>query len=183
VLIGMTGIVCASWLVAQTGAGEVGERLNLPKVDGWKAGSERPIFGEDTGYSVGYSGQGVTVTVYVYNRGLKSVPDDLTAKEVQQEFELVKEAVQEAKSRGIYEDVKELKSDQATLGGLPDGPKALHVVFNLRVLKQDSRSEFYLLTHRNHFIKLRVSRTIDGGKEQDADLARLYKALANELAK
>jgi len=158
-------------------------KLSFPQVKGWVHSKPRPLPAGSGGYSVGYDSDDRTaVTVYVYNRGLASIPNNLAAKEMQKEFATAKEAVREAKRLGIYENLQEQESGEAVLGGRKPGLKALYARFLLRIEKQDTVSEIYLLPHRNHFIKLRVTRPEKEIEKTQGSLDRLYAELSKLLA-
>jgi hypothetical protein len=161
-----------------------GLKLALPDVKGWERSSPRPLPPESGGYSVGYnSDERIAVTIYVYNRGRKQISDDLSAEEVQKELTGAKEAIEEAKRRGLYESAKEETSGESPLGGLKEGPKALYARFKIRNNSEDTLSEIYILPHRNHFIKVRVTRAADGPASADSALDRLFTDVGKLLGK
>jgi hypothetical protein len=161
-----------------------GPKLSFPEVKGWVLSAPRPLPPESGGYSVGYNSvDKVAVTVYVYNRGLARVPDDLSAKEVQRELAGAKAAVLEAKRLGLYKEVREEESGQSSLGGRKEGPKTLYARFRVQIGDQDNVSEIYVMPYRNHFIKLRVTRPATAPESVRASLDRLYAQLSKLLAK
>jgi hypothetical protein len=159
-----------------------GLKLPFPDVKGWDRSKPRALPGD--GYSVAYnSDEKIAVTVYVYNRGLERIPDDLDGKEVKRELTGAKEAILEAKRRGIYDEVQEEKSGEATLGSLKDAPKMLYARYLLKIDKQENLSEIYVFPYRNHFVKLRITRSAKGPETAQASLDRLCAELSKMLAK
>src|SRR5687768_13750030 len=93
--------------------------LPFPKVEGWEKTGTRPLPKESgPGYSVFYNCKAphVGVTVYVFDRRLAEIPNDLASPVVKGEFEGAKAAVHEAKKHGVYEAVKEEKSGESRIG-------------------------------------------------------------------
>src|SRR3954452_25265337 len=72
-------------------------KLHLPDVQGWEHTDARPIPGGD-GYSVAYDSAAphITVTLYVFNRNLPRVEDNLTSQAIRDEFASAKDAIQQA---------------------------------------------------------------------------------------
>jgi hypothetical protein len=157
-----------------------GLRLPFPEVKGWKRLPPRQLPPPGDGYSIGYNGPETAVTIYVYNRGLAKVPDDLSSEVVRREMTGAKEAVHEAKRLGYYEEVKEEAAGTGTLGGRKEGRKALYARYRIKVRKEEVRSEIYILPYRNHFLKIRVTRHSD---KADKALGKLFAALEAMLAK
>jgi hypothetical protein len=158
-------------------------KLSFPKVNGWALSPPRKLPGD--GYSVAYNAteERVAVTVYVYNRGLARIPNDLTSEPIRRELDGAKDAIMQAKRLGVYEEVREEASKESTLGGGKESPKALYARFRLRIMKQDTLSELYVLPYQNHFVKVRATRTAQDAKKTQASLDRLYTALGRLLEK
>ena len=159
--------------------------LPLPKVEGWEKSDARPLPKESgRGYSVAYNCKEphVAVTVYVYDRGLAEIPDDLASAAVKREFEGAKAAVHAAKKQGAYDEVKEEKSGESRLGGRDAAPKALHARFRTTIEKQELTSDLYVLSHRNQFVKIRVTRPADSEKAAKPRLDLLFDGIAKVLA-
>jgi hypothetical protein len=154
-------------------------KLDFPKVKGWDRLDRRALPPESGGYCTGYHANGnVVVTVYVYNRGLTKISDDLSAKEVKKEMAGAIEGVMEAKRLGHYEEAREESSGETSLGDPEKGPRALHARFRLQIDKEDHLSDIYVLPYRNHFIKIRTTRAA-----KDAAAAGRLEPLYAELGK
>jgi hypothetical protein len=166
-------------------SGEKTLKLSFPTVNGWRLAPPR-TYPSPGGYSVAYNTtteDKCTVTVYVYNRGLACIPNDITSEPIRREIDGAKDAILQAKRLGVYEEVREEASKESTLGGGKDSPKALYARFRLRIMKQDLLSELYVLPYQNHFIKVRVTRSAQDAKKTQASLDRLYTALGRLLEK
>ena len=167
------GALCVLLSFARADAPKDKPELPFPKVEGWEKTGARPLPKESgRGYSVAYDCRTphVAVTVYVYDRGLAEIPDDPASPAVKREFE------------GAYEDVKEEKSGESRLGGRDAAPKALHARFRMTIEKQEVTSELYVLSHRNQFVKIRVTRPADADKAAQPRLDVLFDAIAKALA-
>ena len=78
--------------------------LTFPVIQGWKKSGQRKLPPGSGGYSLGYnSDNGAAATIYVYNRGLGRIPDDLTSGPVKKEMEGAKDGVLQAKKLGYYQ--------------------------------------------------------------------------------
>jgi hypothetical protein len=119
--------------------------------------------------------------VYVYNAGLRSIPDDLGAPVVRDQFERAKGDVHAARRQGLYQSVEELSQGEARLGRSPDAPRAHHARF--RIARGDEKlvSDLYLTVHRDHFVKIRCSRPDTEDAQRQAALAELLDALGTML--
>lgn len=133
--------------------------LTFPVIEGWEKGDTTVYPTPELGYSIAYqSEEGGTVTIYVYNGGLKKISNDITDKIVKSQMEQAKNDIKQYGKLGYYEDVKEVKSDTVTLGGSSGKIKALHSLFTFTIRGQDVDSEIYLFSHQNNFIKIRATR-------------------------
>ena len=149
-------------------------KFNFPDVKGWKRGEIRPYPEKAAGYSVAYnSDDGITVTVYVYDRGLKEIPNDLTSAVVKEQFKGAKDAIYEAMKLKYYESVKELKSDEGTLGKKDRAPKTLTASFELGTKQGLVLSDIHVTVYENHFIKLRCTRPKDSAEKTQKSLDTL----------
>ncbi|MCR4412630.1 MAG: hypothetical protein NUV77_09425 [Thermoguttaceae bacterium] len=154
-----------------------------PNVRGWSRQDPPHLFDRKAlGYSVRYgSPLNIRVDVYVYNAGLRSIPDDLGAPVVRDQFERAKGDVHAARRQGLYQSVEELSQGEARLGRSPDAPRAHHARF--RIARGDEKlvSDLYLTVHRDHFVKIRCSRPDTEDAQRQAALAELLDALGTML--
>lgn len=163
-------------------AADEGLKLSFPDVKGWDRTPARPLPPDSGGYSVAYrSADGAAITLYVYNRNLPRVPDDLSSAAVKREMDGAKEAILELKRQGKYDEAKEEESGKSTLG--EGGRPALYARYRLKVQEQEAVSEIFVLAHRNHFIKVRATRPADGPKVLPEAVAKLYAKISEVLVK
>jgi hypothetical protein len=154
--------------------------LKFPDVEGYALSEKRPLPGD--GYSVAYqSKERFTITVYVYNRGLKSIPDDLKSKEVGNEMTGARDAIKEAVRQGYYQEVTDGETGETTLG--KDGPKVLFAKLSIKAQGRTSHSEIYVMPFRNHFIKLRISYPAENAKTAAETLKPIYDSIGGMFAK
>jgi hypothetical protein len=142
---------------------------------------------------VGYNANdgAARVTVYVYNRGLAGIEDDLASAMVMKEFSLSILGMEAARVRGQYPELKQEVVGQYTLGGLRSGRKALYGRFSARmntafprtsgIDNEEVVTELYLLPYRDHFIKVRSTFPRDRQDSLNESLDRLYNELSAML--
>ena len=93
-------------------------KVEFPDIDGWEKSDITKYPTAELGYSVNYeSEEGGRVTVYVYNGGVKNIPDGASDKAVKNELEKAKGDIRQAGKMGYYDDIKEIKNETVTLGG------------------------------------------------------------------
>ena len=63
------------------------------------------------GVSVPYDRPGITVTVYIYTFGFKSIPNDLSSPALKNHFAQVMQDIYEVEKRGYYKFVKRLRRE------------------------------------------------------------------------
>lgn len=149
-------------------------KVEFPEVEGWKKSVVRNPSAE-LGDMINYDSNEGRVTVYLYNAGVKNISDDVKDGTIKDEMENAKNGIYQLGEMGIYQNVKEVKSDTVMLGGGSGKVKALHSLFNFNAKGQDLVSEIYLFGYKNNFVKIRATRPKAGGTEN--------KAFADLLAK
>lgn len=155
-------------------------KIEFPEIDGWEKGEVTKYPSSALGYSIGYeSDKGEIVTVYVYNGGLKVIPNDVNHKTIKDEMDRAKGDIHQVAKMGYYENVKELKNDTITLSGESGKVKALHALLTFKANGQDVSSEIFIWSHQNYFIKIRATRKTEkeivNSKEFTAFLAEMDK--------
>jgi len=148
------------------------EEIEFPTVDGWTRGEKQiiPDDGGGRGHVINYDSKtNGRVTVYIYTRGLKSIPDGL-GKLVEEELEGAKAAIRVVAGTGAYGEVKGGKTETITLGGDKGRVKSLRASYVFNRNGQVLNSEIYLFGYQDHFIKLRASRPASASNEAFAAL-------------
>jgi hypothetical protein len=149
----------------------------FPEIEGWESTDIQTYPTPALGYSVTYqSEEGGRLTVYVYDGGLKTIPNDITDKVIVKELDKARNEILQIGKMGVYENVKEIKSDTVTLGGANGKIKAVRSLFNFSVKGNKLDSEIYLFGHKNKFVKIRSTRPkAENGAENKALVALLAK--------
>jgi hypothetical protein len=132
--------------------------VNFPKVGGWTLTPKYVYPTPDLGYSVSYeSPEGGRVTVYVYDGGRTTIPNDLTGV-VADEMNRAKSDIQAAVNAGMYETAKVLRSETINFGGPNGRVKTLYASYDLAARGNQLHSEIYLFPYQNYFVKIRATR-------------------------
>lgn len=151
--------------------------LNFPDVEGWSRSDKVAIPVEESGFTVNYDSVArERMTVYVYTRGSSPLPKDLSGI-IKEEFEGAKDAIKMVAEAGMYTNLKELKSEKSTVGGANGKVKALHALLSFDVKGTKMRSEIFVFAHKDHVIKLRVTRPEAVSKDRDASYAQLLTSI------
>jgi hypothetical protein len=157
------GLALASWLIgvspvnAAPRAGVVDllpSPFVLPKRIGPMLFRGEPHKYEDPklGVSYQYGGDGLSLTVYVYNAGNDRIADGADTIPVCREFELAKQGVTQAYQK------TELKSEQLALLTPPDTwPQMREAMFEYEREAHPTISFVWITAAANYFVKLRLS--------------------------
>jgi hypothetical protein len=136
----------------------------------------------ELGYSVLYSAKrGVTVTVYVYDRGVRGIPDGIDSQVVKTEaaqsfFEMLGSPIWSETPEPAIDDEDSLGSHRQALPMLHQSAAGTDLDGN------DVQSHLYIRGGRGSFIKIRTTYRTALGKESEAMLANLWVALGRALS-
>lgn len=131
------------------------------------------------GVAIGYNALGITVTIYLYTLGMKSLPSNLESQVFRKHFAQVVGEVIRAGEKGMYENVKKASEGEVFLKGTTQtGPKALSASFSYLQNGRERLSKLYLLGHKNHFLKVRF--TYDRNAQAIAE--QTHKQFQEDLA-
>lgn len=131
------------------------------------------------GKSYGYRADGLTLTVYVYDKGIAGLPDGGDSMAVCQEFEAAKDDIGRTSA---YQNVKLQVEQLARLAFPEPWPLAREARFELDMHSTPSVSYVWITAASKHFVKLRFSAHADWRDElPDARLA-ILSALGAALA-
>lgn len=153
----------------------------FPEVEGWDKSDKTtyPVLG--LGYSYSYeSADGGRVTIYVYDKRLSEIPDGVSNSAVKDEFKQVKNEISQFGKAGVYQNLKEAKSETITLGGTGGKVKSLYALFYFNVRGQEMASELYIFGYKNNFIKIRATRPKNA--ENSRELANLLAEIDTVFA-
>ena len=197
IFVVLTGLSLVQIASAQDKAGDVSASKNtaavnttknseivFPDVEGWVRDEIYTYPTKELGYSVNYqSREGGKVTLYVYNGGHKTIPNGIADNLPKGEIEIAKDELNQVGRMGIYQDLKEVKSDAITLGGSSGKVKSLYSLFNFKLRGNVMTSEIYLFGYNNNFIKLRATRPKEAEGTVNKALAKLLAALDETFSK
>jgi hypothetical protein len=158
-------------------------KIDFPDIEGWEKSEITRYPNAELGYNINYKSEDAgLVSIYVYNMGLREIPNDLNHRILIEEMAGVKAAVQTYGNMGYYTDIKELKNETVVLGGKDGKMKALKSVFTYNLQGRPVISEAYILGHKNHFIKVRATYPKVEGETENKALADLLLKLESLLA-
>jgi hypothetical protein len=158
-----------------------GPKIEFPEVKGLTRGDKHTYPTPELGYSVGYKAPGFVATVYVYNRGLKKVPDGARSDEAKDEMKRLVEELDLVKQKGVYKSVKALgKEETVPFGKAKGAPSALRRRFEIEREDGVVLSEGYVTGFKNHFLKIRISHVPDD-KAAPERIAALLEALGGAI--
>jgi hypothetical protein len=148
--------------------------VKFPDVDGWTRGEKVQYPTSELGYSVSYGSPSGRVTVYVYNAGLKTIPNDLTGP-VADQMTTARKDIKAMVEQGGYDSSTEGKVETVTVGGPTGKVRSLHTEFTLKAKGNEFDSETYIFPYNDYFVKIRITRPKAVGKTED--LQELLKSL------
>ncbi|MDH3531183.1 MAG: hypothetical protein OEQ28_16610, partial [Acidobacteriota bacterium] len=152
--------------------------IRFPDVEGWERSQVYRYPLEELGYSVNYeSTVGGKVTLYVYDKNLKSIPDGIEGMLFKDELKDAKNQIMKAVELRYYESADILKDDSITLGGENGNVQALRMVIRLKTGGKNLTSEIYIFGYDNDFIKLRATRAEEIEGLQNRAITDLFAAL------
>ncbi len=154
------------------------DEIVFPIVDGWEKGDVQNYPVAELGYSVPYrSDDGDVITIYVYNAGVKNIPDTLDHKAIKGQMKQAKFDVFAMVEAGYYKNVREIKNETITLGGSSGKVKALYALLEFTARDVGSDSEIYLFPYRGNFIKIRATRPKTDGAVRSPEFLDLLAVL------
>ena len=169
------------WIEKQTGLAFPAKLAGLTR-------SRVQTYGQQAlGVSVGYSGEQLLKTdVYVYNKGIKEIPDGVDSKVVKDEIQQCVAEIKKMEQMGYYSSVAELASSIRVFGEDNGQKKALCRSFVYQEERRTGvpspvkRKSYLLLTgYKNHFFKIRFTFLI----EHEATGEQSLESFLSEIAK
>jgi hypothetical protein len=158
-----------------------GPKIDFPDLKGLNRSKIRTYDEPGLGYSLAYTKPGFTATVYVYNRGLKKVPDGPKSDEVKDEMKRLADEIDAVTKRGVYKSFKELgKEEIVPLGKGKGAPSTLRRRFEIERKDGTVLSEGYVTGFKNHFLKIRISHDPDD-KGAPEKIEALLEALGGAI--
>ena len=167
--------ICMALLMVSAAFGQPGaaKQFAFPNVVGWEKGETATYPSAELGYSVPYQSEtGGTVTIYVYNGGVRSIADGIGDQNVKNEIKKAETDIKSYGDAGYYQNVKLIKSETATIGGTRT---VLYSLFSMKIRGTDVDSEIYLFGYKNNFIKIRATRPKGRDGAANAEVDKLLK--------
>lgn len=130
------------------------------------------------GVSVGYNAPGITLTIYLYNMGMESVPDNIESAIFISHFKQVVDDVVQAGQAGYYGNLKKTSETSVPLLIRKNGPRAFSASFSYTQNGVDRLSKLDLLPFRKHFLKVRFTYDRDIQATAQNTLEKVLEYLA-----
>jgi hypothetical protein len=131
------------------------------------------------GVGVSYRAEKQKADLYIYNGGLKHLPDGIDSVEVQQHFKQIIGDIVEMEKQGHYQNVKIVSfGDKTEIGIQP----FLHAEVRFTQQTEDRISHVYLTVLKNRFLKIRFTYFASEDESGKRTLEALLKSLGTALA-
>ncbi|MDP3259621.1 MAG: hypothetical protein Q8M34_03410, partial [Thermodesulfovibrionales bacterium] len=135
------------------------------------------------GVSVPYDRQGITVTVYLYTLGLRSISDDLASPSLKEHFNQVIQDIYKVEKLGYYKFVNKTAEGITFFRADKTGLQALFASFSYVQNGVERLSKVYLLGHKQHFVKIRFTYDKSVQAQVEEKLTAFLNTMADMLEK
>ena len=135
------------------------------------------------GVGIGYNLPGVSMTVFIYDLGMKSIPADINSPLFKGQFDQAIADIFQAERMGVLENVKRLPGDPATMMPGPSGRKALSASFTFGLQGQEKNSKLFLTQYKNNWVKLRYTYDRNVQNRGEEIFNQFLKELADTMEK
>ena len=142
---------------------------------------------EGAGYSLRYQTKELLkADVYVYDMGIRNLPDGIASPEIRKEMEAVEGALRKVEQMGKYENVKELGSGVRKFANL--NTRFLWARFSYEqsagegvAFDRTRISDTFLLTHRGHFLKVRITTKREDLAKHEPQIDQFIREVAHQV--
>ena len=131
------------------------------------------------GRSFGYNASGISLSIYVYDYGVKNIPDGPDSVPLCEQFESAKREIEDG---GNYENVRLTSEASRRLSDAPESLVAREAVYELDRRGVRAVSALWLTAMDGYFLKLRLSLRWEVADELDEARARILESLAEAVA-
>jgi hypothetical protein len=143
-------------------------QITLPETIGalkFKERQDYKKYGPGLGYSVAYANRMSKVSIYVYDRELKDIPDGKEGKLVEQELKTAADDLKHAEKKGVYTNVKPMEGDLKLPKTVLDKFAAAGYTYDIT----GGGCKGYVLAagYRGKIIKFRTTQYVVDGKTND----------------
>jgi hypothetical protein len=181
-------LVAASALLIAAGAARTaddklpGPKIEWPDVKGLERQKPNAFKDAALGYSVAYLGDGVIVTIFVYDLGLEKIPTGPNSDTVKAEMYESALALEANKASGRYKRIEPIDEKVIPFGSNNAAPKLRRKRYEVEIAKEGPAvTELYVTGHRNHFLKIRTTYPAAAKQKSEKVIADLLDGLANGL--
>ena len=144
---------------------------------------------KELGYSLRYQTKDLLkADVYVYDLGIRNLPDGIASPEIRKEMENAKGVLRELEKMGKYKNVKELGNGERKFENL--NTRFLWTRFSYEqsagegVAFTGARiSETFLLAHRGRFLKVRITAKHADWVKHEPQIDQFIREIAQQLEK
>jgi hypothetical protein len=159
-----------------------GPKITWPEVKGLDRQKPNTFKDAALGYSVAYLGEGTVITVFVYNLGLKKIPDGPDSETVKAEMYESVLALEANKASGRYKSLQPLDEKVIPFGSGKGAPQIRRKRYEAEVVKEGAvLTEVYVTGYKDHFIKLRATYPADDKEKGQKQLETLLDGLGKGL--
>lgn len=132
----------------------------------------------ELGVGIGYNLPGASITVFLYNLGMKEIPADVTSPDFKRQFEQAVGDIFQAGKMGVLQNISRLPGNEIVTVPGGSGRKALSASFTFRMQERDVNSKLYLTQYRNNWVKLRF--TYDAAMQNTGE--EIFQRFLSELS-
>jgi hypothetical protein len=159
-----------------------GPKINWPEVKGLDKQKPNTFKDAALGYSVAYLGEGTVVTVFVYNLGLKKIPDGPDSDIVKAEMYESLLALEANKASGRYKSIQPVNEKVMAFGSSKTAPQIRRKRYEVEIAKEGAAiTELYVTGYKDYFIKLRVTYPADSKEKGEKLIDNLLDGLGKGL--
>ena len=131
------------------------------------------------GRSFGYNASGISLNLFVYDYGLRNLPDGPDSVAACEQFESAK---REIELGGNYENVVLRGESSRRMGATPDAPLTREAIYEFDRNGLHALSVLWVTAADGHFFKMRLSLRGEIADEIDEARAQILESLATAIA-
>lgn len=159
-----------------------GPKIEWPEVKGLDR--QKPNMFKDAalGYSVAYLGEGTVITVFVYNLGLKKIPNGPDSETVKAEMYESLLALEANKANGRYKNLSPVSEKVIPFGSSKTAPQIRRKRYEADIAKEGPAiTELYITGYKDYFIKIRATYPADAKEKGEKLVDTLLDGLGKGL--
>lgn len=159
-----------------------GPKVEWPDVKGLERQKINMFKDPALGYSVSYLGDGLVVTVFIYNLGFEKIPTGPNSDTIKAEMYESALALEANKSNGRYKSIQPLDESVIAFGSNKAAPKIRRKRYEIEIAKEGpAMTELYVTGYKNYFIKIRATYPTDNKQKCQKQLDTLIDELGQGL--